>query len=90
MEGDFIVVVCRGCNDPPCVRACPNGALEQRPDGGIVFHEELCIGCGKCEKSCLIGAISLGKDGKPIKCIHCGACVAFCPHDVLKLEEVPA
>ncbi|MCJ7445392.1 MAG: 4Fe-4S binding protein [Methanotrichaceae archaeon] len=90
LEGDFMVVVCRGCKDPPCVRACPNGALERKPDGNIVFHEELCAGCGKCEKSCLIGAISLCKDGKPIKCIHCGACVDFCPHDVLKLEEVLA
>jgi len=90
LEGDFMVVVCRGCQDPPCVRACPEGALEQKPDGSIVFHKDLCSGCGKCEESCLIGAISLGKDRTPIKCIHCGACAAFCPHEVLKLEEVPA
>ncbi len=90
IESDFMVVVCRGCQDPPCVRACPKAALEQKPDGSIVFHEDLCNGCGKCEESCLIGAISLGKDRTPIKCIHCGACVAFCPHEVLKLEEVPA
>ena len=23
-----------------------------------------------------------------VKCKHCGACVAFCPHGVLELEEV--
>jgi len=89
LEGDFMVVVCRGCHDPPCVRACPTGALERKPDGNVVFHKDLCTGCGKCEDACLIGAISLDKDSKPIKCIHCGSCVAFCPHDVLKLEEVP-
>ncbi len=90
IEGDFVVVVCRGCENPPCVRACESAALERKPDGRVVFHEELCTGCKKCEEACLIGAISSGKNGKPIKCIHCGACVAFCPHGVLELEEVTA
>ncbi len=90
IEGDFRVVVCRGCENPPCVRACPTGALERKPDGSVVFHKDLCNACGKCEEACLVGAISLGKEGKPIKCMHCGACVAFCPHGVLQLEEVPA
>jgi Fe-S-cluster-containing dehydrogenase component len=90
IEGDFVVVVCRGCENPPCARACPTGALERRPDGSVVFHKDLCTGCGKCKDACLIGAITLGKEGKPIKCMHCGACVAFCPHGVLELEEVPA
>jgi anaerobic carbon-monoxide dehydrogenase iron sulfur subunit len=90
IEGDFVVVVCRGCENPPCVRACASGALERKSDGRVVFHEELCTSCKKCEEACLIGAISSGKEGKPIKCIHCGACVAFCPHGVLELEEVTA
>lgn len=90
IEGDFVVVVCRGCENPPCVRACPTGALERKDDGRVVFHKELCTGCGKCEEACLIGAITLGKEGKAIKCKHCGACVAFCPHGVLELEEVTA
>jgi anaerobic carbon-monoxide dehydrogenase iron sulfur subunit len=88
IEGDFRVVVCRGCQDPPCVRACTSGALTKKPDGGVVLKKELCKGCGKCEEACLIGAISRGREGKPIKCIHCGACAAFCPHGVLVLEEV--
>lgn len=90
IEGDFAIVVCRGCENPPCVRACPKGALERKPEGNVVFHKDLCSGCGKCEDACLIGAITLGKEKKPIKCMHCGACVAFCPHGVLELEEVTA
>lgn len=90
IEGDFRVVVCRGCEDPACVRACPTGALEKKPDGRVAFHKELCQGCGNCEKACLIGAITLGKEKLPIKCIHCGACVDFCPHGVLEMGDVPA
>ena len=67
IEGDFRVVVCRGCNDPPCVRACPAGALERKPDGNVVFHQDLCTDCGKCQEACLVGAMTLGKERKPIK-----------------------
>lgn len=90
IEGDFRVVVCRACQDPPCAKACPTGAMEKRPNGSVVFHKDRCIGCGSCEKACLVGAATLNKDKRPIKCIHCGACVDFCPHGVLQLEEIPA
>lgn len=90
IEGDYRVIACRACSDPPCARACPTGALEKRPNGSVVFHKDLCTSCGECEKACLVGAISFGKEKKPIKCIHCGACVDFCPHDVLTMEEIPA
>jgi len=88
LEGDFAVVVCRACKDPPCVKACPTGALEQKEDGSVVFHRDLCKGCGNCADACLIRAIHLDEEGKAVKCRHCGACVAFCPHGVLELEEV--
>ena len=40
-----------------------------------------CIGCGKCEKACVMGNIAL-KNGKPSwgsGCTHCMACICGCP-----------
>lgn len=88
LEGDFAVVVCRACKDPPCARACPTGALVRKEGGGVLLNKELCQGCGACSDACLIRAISQDDEGQTVCCKHCGACVAFCPHGVLEMEEV--
>ena len=48
-----------------------------------------------CINECPFKLISIGKDGFPTMrragariCFHCGHCVAVCPHDALKLEEI--
>lgn len=86
-ERGFIVVVCRACDDPPCEKVCPTGAL--KPNGeGVHLDIGKCIGCGYCRNACLIGAIFWDDEiNKPMICIHCGYCVKFCPHGVLTLEE---
>jgi Fe-S-cluster-containing hydrogenase component 2 len=41
-----------------------------------------CIGCGKCEKTCKFGAITIANNLAyidPEKCKACGMCVAECP-----------
>ncbi|MCL2145432.1 MAG: 4Fe-4S binding protein [Endomicrobia bacterium] len=43
---------------------------------------EKCVGCGACEGSCPIGAISQKEDKYVIdaeKCVDCGACEGTCP-----------
>ncbi len=55
--------------------------------GLIVYKEELCIFCTKCEMVCPPGAIrfTYGEDGSkkyhynPYLCIYCGECVRACP-----------
>jgi len=87
MERGFIVVVCRAGNDPPCAKVCPTNALKLRDDGGVRLDTAACIGCRNCQDACLIGAIFWDEEtNKPMICIHCGYCVKFCPHGVLKME----
>jgi len=84
----FIGVVCRACDNPPCAKVCPTDALERRDDGGVHLDINKCIGCGNCRDACVIGAIFRDDEtNKPMICIHCGYCVKFCPHGVLRLEK---
>ena len=88
MERGFIVVVCRACDDPPCLKICPTDALKPKKGGGVLLDAAKCIGCGHCRDSCIIGAIFWNDEiNKPMICIHCGYCTQFCPHGVLKLEK---
>jgi Fe-S-cluster-containing dehydrogenase component len=87
VERGFVVVVCRGCDDPPCTKVCPTEALNARAHGGVVLDQKKCIGCGNCVGACTLGAIFWDEEkNKPLMCIHCGLCVQHCPYDVLKIE----
>ena len=42
-----------------------------------------CVGCGSCQRVCLVGCITQGDDKKRIinesACVDCGACKIACP-----------
>ncbi|MHA1366229.1 MAG: aldehyde ferredoxin oxidoreductase N-terminal domain-containing protein [Candidatus Heimdallarchaeota archaeon] len=42
------IVVCRGCKDPVCMRACPSDALVKRKGGGVLLDPRKCDACGLC------------------------------------------
>lgn len=59
-----VAISCRLCEDPPCVKACPRGALRQSENGSIVVNKDKCNGCGWCIKACDFGSITIDPDEK--------------------------
>jgi len=60
------------------------------------FHAEvvddLCDGCGVCEKRCQVGGVSISEKGKVAvvdlnRCIGCGLCVPTCPKKAISLVK---
>jgi Fe-S-cluster-containing hydrogenase component 2 len=79
----FQPMVCRNCEKPKCVEACPKNALEpDEKDREVKLIEARCDACGKCVEVCPFHAIWVDPLTKiAIKCDLCGGlpkCVEFC------------
>ena len=45
IESMAIPLMCRHCDDAPCVAACPTGALEQpEKKGTVLIKRNICVG----------------------------------------------
>lgn len=58
----FEVNVCRHCDTPPCLDACPEEAIVKREDGIVVMDYTRCTGCQSCIEACPYGAIAFDKE----------------------------
>ena len=91
----FYVSVCRHCDDPACIEACPEEAIGQRDDGLVIMDDTLCTGCQACIDVCPYDAIAFDDDkGITQKCNLCyhrvdeglipacadNVCLAHCIH----------
>jgi Fe-S-cluster-containing dehydrogenase component len=72
LEFSFFVNVCRQCDDPPCVDACPEEAILQKTDGIVFLNDDLCTGCRLCLDACPYEVIAYNHEkGTAQKCNLC-------------------
>ena len=90
-------LLCRHCEEAPCVLACRTGALSQDPLTRIVTHDpDKCIGCWMCTMVCPYGVIGRQLERRiAVKCDRCPdlevpACVTACPTRALVYAEEEA
>ena len=71
---DFVyrVNVCRHCDEPDCVEACPEDAITKRGDGIVILDVNTCTGCQLCIDACPYDAIAFDAEkGVAWKCNLC-------------------
>ncbi len=92
-EGIRMPVICRHCEDAPCLRACISGCLYRDDHGFVRRRKERCIGCWTCIMLCPFGVITRDSEKHiAVKCDRCHkldipACVNACPTRALVMAE---
>lgn len=94
----FLPMACQHCEDAPCIKACPCGALHKEGGGTVAIDYNVCCGHGTCAEVCPYGAIYLDPVAKQaVKCHNCyhrteqgmePACVPTCPSEALYFGDL--
>jgi Fe-S-cluster-containing dehydrogenase component/formate-dependent nitrite reductase membrane component NrfD len=85
----FFPVLCNQCEEAPCLKICPTGALYERRDGIVDLNGAACIGCRACMVACPYDQLFIDPNTRTAeKCNFCAnrvenqlqpACVSVCP-----------
>lgn len=90
-------IVCRRCEEPPCVKSCPQDALEKNAEGMLQRYSMRCTSCKSCTIACPFGVIYpeiVEYKTSSSDCTSCEAenktplCVTSCPKGAIQYIEV--
>ncbi len=94
----FLPMSCQHCEDAPCIKACPCGALHKESGGTVAIDYNNCCGNASCVDACPYGAIYIDPVAKQaVKCHNCyhrtengmePACVPTCPSEALYFGDL--
>ena len=69
-------VPCYHCENPVCVKACPNGAIyKEEKYGAVLVVPDKCTGTRKCWKACPYGSPQFQGDKPGVKMSKCNMCI---------------
>ena len=93
---NFLPTLCMQCEDAPCLKACPNDAIDHDARGVVRIDPDRCENAGKCESACPYAAIGCDDNDIADKCDFCAhrtevgmepACVETCPAEVFHFGD---
>ena len=72
----MLPIMCYHCENPVCVRACPNGAIDKEEKyGAVLANPEKCQGARKCWLACPYGTPQFEGDDPKAKMSKCTMCI---------------
>lgn len=93
----YLSSACYQCENPECIRLCPQKAYRKRHDGIVILNSNKCNGCSVCIHACPFDApVRDPISGHTTKCDYCYTrldkgqnpyCIGACPVKALKIRE---